>query len=330
MGPNWDRTTDYLHRCYDLHGHLQHHYYKGRSQRVALIEEQLGSVRSSRRLTYENLEKIKNSDVWNADDFGYWPARGEVTRRLESKEWDFWNLPRNEDRIIPQLLDVFRQIEIVSVILRFVVPEHYGIISPPVESVLGISPFPDRAERYKRYLQCIRKIRDGHRGLSTAAQVDMALWVLQVGVLEGLLKDLLAADDYEALRAAFEQDGQLRAIRVGNLTRPLFEDLSRADLADALLASAEGDQGRVDLAGQVAGIEFERLVTRIAHRRSGESSLREMVDEIRRRKDEMTVSWRSAVVIRNKAVHSQGPTAGDVRRLIEAMHDAARVATGPR
>lgn len=82
----------------------------------------------------------------------------------------------------------------------------------------------------------------------------------------GLLRDLVPADNYEVLRGDFERDAQLRAMRVADLTRPLFEDLSRRDLADALLVSAEGDQGRVDLAGQIAGIEFERLVTRIARR----------------------------------------------------------------
>ena len=236
--------VDYLHRCCALHGELQDHYYnRDRSRRLALIEEQLKGVRSSKRLSYEDLEKIRNWEVWNADDFGYWPAPSEIRQRLTSEEWDFWNLPRNEDRVVQQLLDIFRQVELVSVILRFVVPEHYGIISPPVENVLGIGPFADRAKKYKRYLECIREIRDSRPGLSTAAQVDMALWVLQVGVLEGLLKDFLSVDDYEELRLGFERDRHLRAIRVGNLTRPLFEDLSRKDLADALLEERGGWPG---------------------------------------------------------------------------------------
>ena len=320
--------VDYLHRCYALHGELQNYYYKDRSRRVALIEEQLKGVRSSKRLSYEDLEKIRNSEVWNADDFGYWPAPSEIRQRLTSEQWDFWNLPRNEDRVVQQLLDIFRQVELVSVILRFVVPEHYGIISPPVENVLGIGPFADRAKKYKRYLECIREIRDSRRGLSTAAQVDMALWVLQVGVLEGLLKDFVAANDYEELRVQYEQDRQLRAIRVGNLTRPLFEDLSRKDLADALLESAWGDQGRIDLAGQVAGMEFERYVRKIARlQRVGEdASLRDMVEAVRPPKNEMPVSWRNAVRTRNDAVHSRHPSGNAVRRLIDAMDDAAEVA----
>ena len=328
MEADKDPESDYLYRCYCLHGELQEYYYKNRSRRVSQIERELKSIRSSRRLGYDDLEKIRNSDVWNADDFGYWPARSEITRRLESKEWDFWNLPRKEDELIRELLDVFRQIELVSVILRFIVPEHYGIISPPVENILGVGPFPDRVEKYKRYLACIRKVRDSGRGLSTAAQVDMALWVLQVGVLDGLLKGLPGVDDYEALRAAFDRDRQLRAIRVGNLTQQLFEDLSRPNLAEALSESADGDQQRVDLAGQIAGIEFERFVEQIARRRGVPvGTLREMVLALRPETDEIPVSWRNAVTTRNKAVHARHPSVGDIGRLIAAMKQAAEQAS---
>lgn len=81
---------------------------------------------------------------------------------------------------------------------------------------------------------------------------EMALWVLQVGVVDGLLR---GHRDYEMLQEAYKKDGQLRAIQVGNLTARLFRDLSRADLAEALLAT------NAELAGQIAAIEFERSRT---------------------------------------------------------------------
>lgn len=43
---------------------------------------------------------------------------------------------------IVKLRKVFRTVDAVSVILRFIVPEHYGILSSRVEHVLGIQPTP--------------------------------------------------------------------------------------------------------------------------------------------------------------------------------------------
>ena len=321
METNNDQSEGYLYRCYCLHGKLKGMHYDGRGD-VSEIEREMEGI-NLRRLRYEDLEKIRNTGVWNADDFGYWPSRSEVKRRLESREWDFWNLPKKEDEVIEELLDVFHQIELVSVVLRFIVPKHYGIISPPVENVLGIGPYANHGEKYKSYLTSIRKIRDSDRSFENAAQVDMALWVLQIGVLDGLLKVVLDRSDYENLRNGFERDTKLRAIRVGNLTRQLFEDLSRPDLAEALLESAGGDQRRIGLAGQIAGIEFERFVGKLARKQPNDPrTLTEMVCEIRPEKLEIPVSWRNAAKTRNKAIHLERPSRQDIKRLIEAMKQA--------
>ena len=194
----------------------------GRGQDLFRIEDETDNVQSSCRLTYDDIEKIRNSRIWNADTFGYWPSRSEVESVLESTEWSFRTLPEEEEKVIGDLLETFHQIELVSVILRFVVPEHYGIMSPPVEKVLGIGPFRKHSERYLAYLDNLREIRHA-RNFRSAAEVDMALWVLQVGILDdGLLKRDLSDDEYESLLSGFRNDSRLREIRVGNLSRQLF------------------------------------------------------------------------------------------------------------
>ena len=242
--------SEYLHDCHALHGRVTEILY-GHKQDIHMIQDRLAHVRSSRRLTYDDVEKIRDSDVWNADMFGYWPPQSDIEALLRSTEWDFWNLPKREDRAINSLLEIFRQIEPVSVILRLVVPEHYGILSPPVEMLLGIGPSRRHKDKYMTYLGDLRRIRNDC-AFTTAAEVDMALWVLQVGVLDGLLKNRLDEHQYEDLQEAFQQDIRLREIRVGNLTRQLFNDMSRIELAEALLAT------NVELAGQIAGIELEK------------------------------------------------------------------------
>ena len=223
---------DYLHRCCDLHAELTEIGF-GRRQDLGDIERAVAHVRSSRQLTYDDIEKIKGSRDWIADLFGYWPSRTEIESILDPGEWDFWNLPKREDKAITALVGVFRQVELASVVLRFIVPEHYGILSPPVETVLGLGPYPRREDRYKAYLHNLRELQLD-RGLATAAMADMALWVLQVGVVDGLLHE---HRDYEMLQDAYQNDARLRAIQVGNLTSRLFNDLSRPDLAEALLGT---------------------------------------------------------------------------------------------
>jgi len=292
------------------------------------LEDETDDVQSSRRLTYDDVEKIRDSRIWNADAFGYWPSRSEVESILESTAWDFQTLPKNEERVIEDLLEAFHQIELVSVILRFVVPEYYGILSPPVEKVLGIGPFGRHSERYLAYLNDLRDIKKT-RNFRSAAEVDMALWVLQVGVLDDdLLKRVLSDEEYESLRGGFRNDPQLREVRVRNLTRRLFSEMSRAELSEALLATD------LELAGQLAGIQFEQDVRRLTSA-TADGKLADLVRDpkflrsIRQIPDLHVDFWWKAVRTRNKAIHlNPPPKKAHVKRLIEGMKVLRRVVDG--
>ena len=321
-------NADYLHTCRALHARVTRIRY-GRAQNLERIEDAVAGIRSSRQLTYDDIERIRDSEVWDADAFGYWPPRSEIESILESTEWDFWNLPKRESEAIPSLLRVFRQIEPVSVILRFVAPKHYGILSPPVEKILGIGPFRRHPERYQAYSRSLRTLREA-RGFKTAADVDMALWTLQLGVLDGLLEPELPNEEYRTLQKGFEQDSQLREVRVGNLTAQIFEDVSWTDLAEALLAT------NFDLAGRIAGIEFERFVRRLTQAEPDaelwnlvHNELPPVIREIHgdaRRSTEIIAYCKEACRTRNKAVHLDPPPAKEkVERLIKAMKEVVRM-----
>ena len=330
------QSGDYLHTCLGLFAELTRIRYD-RVQDLGRIERDVAGVRQGHQLTYDDIERIRNSEVWDADVFGHWPPRDEIEALLQSKEWDFRNLPQYESSAIKSLFEVFRQIEPVSVILRFVLPEHYGIFSPPVEKVLGIGPYRRLPDKYRAYSKNLRALRDA-RGFRTAADVDMALWVLQVGVLGGLLKTHLSRQEYNALKGEFEQDARLREIRVGNLTRQIFKDMSRTELAEAVLATD------VELAGQIAGIEYERFTRRLVGAKPGDrDGLWGMVEKLPDRQlrrmfealpssarpsyMEPRVYFREAIFTRNQAIHTdQAPPREKVERLIEAMKVAEREA----
>ena len=312
---------DYLHECRRLFGVVSEIRY-GRQGDLAGIQASTAEIRRGSRLNYEDLEEIRNSDIWDANQFGYWPSRTEIESHLKSRHWNFHNLHRNPDRegeAIAGLLDLFHQIEVVSVILRFVDPRHFGILSPPVEKVLGIGPSRNHVNKYLGYLNNLRQLKS-ERNFATAADVDLALWTLQLGVLEERLREPLGHQSFEELRTGYENDQDLASIRLTNLA-PQLEGLPPLNLARALLES-----GNTVLAGQVAACEFERQVAL----RSAQYGLTPGRDV---RLWEMIKScWAGhprlrdldpLAEVRNRAIHTQGVRRSEVQQLIDVAKELA-------
>ena len=220
---------DYLHTCLGLHPTLMEILYDRESIKrkgIKRIEDAAASIREKGQILYEDIEKIVDQDVWNADLFGYWPKSQEIEETLKSKKWNFKSLPAHEGEVIKDMYSIFHQIEIVSVILRFIMPKEYGIISPPVEKVLGINSFGNHRmssenlhlDKYSTYLKDLREIKK-ERKFDRVADVDMALWVLQMGILERRFE----ASKCKKILQNFRKDSKLRAVQARNLTMYLFD-----------------------------------------------------------------------------------------------------------
>ena len=313
---------DYLHRCRALFEQATRARY-GRKQQLERIERAVAGVRSGRRLTYDDIVSIQDSRIWDADVFGRWPSRAEVKSLIESTEWDFEHLPDKETETIAGLFRVFRQIEPVSVVLRFLVPEHYGIMSPPVESVLWLGSFRRHSEKYQAYLTNLRELRDA-RKFKAAADVDMALWVLQVGVRDNRLRSHLPEQQRMALEQDFRRDSKLRAIRVRNLTRQVFLDMSHSEFAEALLAT------NGELAAQIASVEYERYAKRLTGAKPNDdlaATVHNRLPDViskhyqgERSDGEVLRLCVEAVKTRNLVVHSRGvPSRAKLEELVRAM-----------
>ena len=222
--------------------------------------------------------------------------------------------------MIRKLLEVYRQIEPVSVVLRFVQPKDYGIVSAPVEKMLGIGPDRRQSDRYLRYTHSLRELRDS-RGFETAAQVDMALWALQVGILDGgpLRRDAKHAEQARAIETAFKDDIGLRQLRTRNLIKPLFDDFSDLQRAEALLPTDFG------IAGKLAGIEFEYWIRRWLGTGADQDQRISLYDVIRAARHRLSgLSYEeldSARKTRNDAIHDpERLTSRRVQKLIEAAN----------
>ena len=170
--------SDYLRECLDRHGDVTRALY-GRAQDLREVERRSSRIIETGRLTYDDVETITHAGLWRGGAFWQWPTRAEFDERCEDGAVEgLAILPRREKAAVDRLLEVFRHIEPVSVVLRFVDPRNFGILSPPVEKLLEMGPAHKPREKYRRYVKDLRTLRD-ERGFATAAEVDMALWVLR-------------------------------------------------------------------------------------------------------------------------------------------------------
>ena len=293
---------DYLDVCAGRHRELLEKL-TGRPQDLDSIERAVAGARSRRSLGYDTVQAIVESPNFAAGQrFWNWPSRAEIEAGFSGYEIDLWNLPKNERATIKKLRSVFKTFEAVSVILRFLVPKHYGILSTPVEHLLGIQPARESIDRYLNYSSDLRAVRD-KRAFATAAQVDQALWTLQLGVYGGRLEDV------DQIKAAHTRDTFLRSIRVKNLADALFEPMTRLDLAESLITH------RLELASQLAALEFERAVRGYSKRSTAADDLSKVIDQFA--PAHALGEWQRCRALRNRAVHGKALDHREVAALIQ-------------
>ena len=296
---------DYLHRCLALHPRVTESRY-GKTQRLDLVEHDVGKVLERGGELWEVIRVIYDHEKFDADMFGAL-AGDAIERELKERQWYARWQDLADHEIVKNLFAVFRQIEPVSMVLRFARPKQFGIYSSPVAELLGVRLRRKPTATYTAYLKSLRKLRDA-RGFERIADVEMALWVVQVVVVE----DRLEGDEPKALLEEFARDMPLRQMHARNLTVKLFSETPKLKLAESLLTTD------VPLAGQIAGIEFEQLVGKWVGGQPWENSLNRMIDRSECR-DEERDDLHRARRIRNKAIHDpQSVTEGNVRFLITA------------
>ena len=273
----------------------------------ALVETSVAPLGHQRPLTYEELRVFESPDqVWFQKHWVLPPER-HVTRGLKDRSFDFRRLPNEEADLIASLLGVFKSIELVSIILRFVKPENYGIISPPVEKILDVRRKSGAVKTYLNYLKDLRSVRR-HYHFERTADADMALWVLH---------ERFSGIPDNPIWKAYETDPFMLRLRAKNLMDHFLTSVPDAELANSLVET------NLKLAAQIAGIAFERMVRRQVPRGRQENwdnmDLSSLIEELCSRGfiDRHTrEKWHEARRIRNKAIHDEAePPRPKVERL---------------
>lgn len=287
------------------------------------VEQKVRHLRRRTALTFEDLRYFESPEHWWFRRFWVFPPQERLAPALENRQFDFWNLePANEKPLIRELLYAFKTIELVSIILRFVRPELYGILSSPVQHVLEIRRGREPVETYVNYLTDLRAIGSRY-GLGRVADVDMALWVLHEKCF-GTIRDA-------AVEKAFREDTFLQRIRARNLVAPLA-GFSAAELSQML------EETRPELAAVLACHSFEILIRELGEKYGVAPvgawvSLESVIDGIPNYGSITPIRkalWKRYKDIRNELFHEgKTPSARERSQLIEEIVRIEREAKAP-
>lgn len=290
----------------------------GRSYDFARLEKRLEPLRSGQRWLVAR-DVLTIFDPQHTPLARYWPIPPEKELDQALKQRLYLGPPERQkdpQPLIAQLLGVFHNIGVVSIVLRFVHPQRFAIFSTPVANLLLVHG----ATAVEAYLAFCEELRawQQHFGLASVAETELALWTYDQIVRHS--KD--AAQAAEA-RRAFERDLWAQRRRAAQVLRPFLRSYGPLELARILL---EED---ANLAGKIAAEEYERLLFAAAqkyYRRTllpRKGAVLGLLEELARdgrisaeQRAELQRIWE----IRNKAVHAGShPAAEEVEVMIDRI-----------
>lgn len=149
----------------------------GKEQDLEIIEKRLQHLRKNGALSYEDLIKIKDEYAWPFNEYWMWPSREQIETKLKKTDGWFKNLPKDEEKVIDGLNKIFKNISLVSIVLRFIHPEHYAIYSRPPLKILRSERGGNDVDEYLNYVKDLRILRDSF-GVTKTSEVDMIVWAI--------------------------------------------------------------------------------------------------------------------------------------------------------
>ncbi len=160
---------------------------------------------------------------------------------------------------IKALYGHLKHIEAVSVILRFTHPEHFGIISPPVTSMLNLVPVQNETnpEYFLRYLRALKDLSKQYcrqnPELQFLSNVDMGLWAAAHLAFDHRYTDLVEE---------MNKDAYFQEIRLRNLTEGFSSNWIETDSQRLILSRALLNHDHI-LAALIASRAFEFIINEI-------------------------------------------------------------------
>jgi len=144
------------------------------------IEKGLEHLRNGDALTYADLELIGDERYWPFKQYWMWPAKEQIQDKLKETKEKFIDPVRNEQRereLIRCLSAIFRNLSLVSIVMRFVWPEYYAIYSRPNLKVLRVERGANDEAEYMNYIRVMRLLKRSF-GVERVADVDIIVWAI--------------------------------------------------------------------------------------------------------------------------------------------------------
>jgi hypothetical protein len=225
----------------------------GKEMRLDLLEQKLAEARSRMQVGPKELRIIEDESesVWTYRD--WWDQYSEQVLQPIQLPPDVQSREGKQEAI-ELLYEKIRHIEIVSVVLRFLRPKEFGIISPPVEHLLNLPPAENHTEHYMGYLDILKEFVERDPVLDRVADVDMALWAAA---------HLSNIRDYAPLTEDMNRDPYFQEVRLRNLTEGLGRYWVQDNSNRLLLARVLLKHDYLIAAGIAARV-FESVVYKIA------------------------------------------------------------------
>ena len=144
------------------------------------IEKRLKHLKEGTALTYADLENIADDSCWPFNKYWMWPSKDQIEEKLSQTEGWFKTLLEDsnyEEKCIADLDGIFKNIALVSIILRLVFPKRYAIYSRPTLRILRTERGENDVEEYLNYINDLRLLRQSF-GVPNTSDMDMIVWAI--------------------------------------------------------------------------------------------------------------------------------------------------------
>jgi len=189
------------------------------------LEGDLKKTRACKNLSEIHLKSILSDEHWNYSRTWGFPNDDQITELVKGIRDDIRTLNQNpsmkdaEIRVIGRMVKTIKNIEIVSIILAFLIPERYCIIAPPPEHLIGFRRNSDKIETLLRYFSDLHLLAE-HYNMGVF-EIEKALWTIHQ------LRYKIPNFDKELTEELWEnylKEPKILGLRVKNLLNELWGD----------------------------------------------------------------------------------------------------------
>ena len=145
-----------------------------------IVENKLEHLKGGGILSYHHLEIIADDRYWPFRKYWMWPCKEQIEKELlQTDNWflKLENSPEEENVYIDRLDAIFKNLSLVSIVLRFIFPTRYAIYSRPTLKILRIERGANDVEEYLNYIRELRILRQSF-GVTKTSDMDMIVWAI--------------------------------------------------------------------------------------------------------------------------------------------------------